>query len=178
MNPTETQQAQDERFMKEALRQAKKAASIGEVPVGCVIVRDGVIVSRGYNRREIDGNALAHAEIRAIDRACKRLGGWRLWQCDLYVTLEPCLMCSGAIVNARLRRVVYGASDNKNGALSGLTLAGQYQPEIVSGICQEPCTAVLKDFFAAMRARRAAESEQRAPLFPAAAEVPVQRDEP
>lgn len=160
-HPSETQQERDERFMKEAFRQAKKAAALGEVPVGCVIVCDGTIVARGYNRREIDGNALAHAEIRAIDRACKKLGGWRLWRCDLYVTLEPCLMCSGAIINARVRRVVYGASDDKNGALSGLPMAGQYRPEITGGVCREPCAALLKTFFAAMRARRADEKQPK-----------------
>ena len=149
----------DERFMREALKQAKKAAALGEVPVGCVVVRDGEIVARGYNRREVDKNALAHAEIKAIDRACKKLGGWRLWQCDLYVTLEPCLMCAGAIINARVKRVVYGASDDKTGAFGGQfavqTAAGQYQPEIVRGVLAEDCQALLKSFFADLRARRA-----------------------
>ena len=149
----------DERFMREALKQAKKAAALGEVPVGCVVVCDGEIVARGYNRREVDKNALAHAELKAIDRACKKLGGWRLWKCDLYVTLEPCLMCAGAIINARVRRVVYGASDDKTGAFGGQfavqTAAGQYQPEVESGVLGEECRAVLKSFFAEMRARRA-----------------------
>ena len=149
----------DERFMREALKQAKKAAALGEVPVGCVVVRDGEIVARGYNRREVDKNALAHAEIKAIDRACKKLGGWRLWQCDLYVTLEPCLMCAGAIINARVKRVVYGASDDKTGAFGGQfavqTAVGQYQPEIVRGVLAEDCQALLKSFFADLRARRA-----------------------
>ena len=148
----------DERFMREAIRQAKKAAALGEVPVGCVIVRDGRIVARGYNRRETDKNALAHAELRAIDRACKRLGGWRLWQCELYVTLEPCLMCAGAIVNARLRLVVYGAPDVKTGAIGGRfsiqRAEGQYQPEITGGVCADECAALLKTFFASLRARK------------------------
>ena len=103
-------------FMGEALKLAREAAQRGEVPVGCVIVKDGEIVGRGSNRREADKSALAHAELEAIREACARLGGWRLWQCTLYVTLEPCAMCAGAIINARIPRVVYGASDSKFGA--------------------------------------------------------------
>ena len=103
-------------FMQEALALAKQASEQGEVPVGCVITRGEEIVGRGYNRRETNKSALAHAEIQAIDGACKRLGGWRLWECTLYVTLEPCAMCAGAILSARIPRVVYGASDQKFGA--------------------------------------------------------------
>lgn len=162
----------DERFMREAIRQAKKAAALGEVPVGCVIVKDGRIVARGYNRRETDRNALAHAELRAIDRACKRLGGWRLWECELFVTLEPCLMCAGAIINARLRRVVYGAADDKTGALGGRfavqQAAGQYQPEIAGGVCGGECAALLKTFFASLRERT---KEKRASPAPAHARL-------
>ena len=106
----------DELFMKEALRLAKEAFDDGEVPVGCVIVRGEEIVGRGRNRREKGKSALAHAEVEAIREACETLGGWRLWQCTLYVTLEPCPMCAGAIINARIPRVVFGASDKKCGA--------------------------------------------------------------
>ena len=101
----------DEDFMREALRLAREAAEEGEVPVGAVIVRDGEIVARGKNRRETGRNALCHAELEAIGGACRALGGWRLWQCELFVTLEPCPMCAGAAINARLRRVVFGAHD-------------------------------------------------------------------
>ena len=106
----------DELFMQEALALAKEAAAAGEVPVGCVIVRKDQIVGRGRNRRETAKTALGHAEIEAIADACKNLGGWRLWECTLYVTLEPCPMCAGAIINARIPRVVFGASDDKCGA--------------------------------------------------------------
>ncbi|MBP9988280.1 MAG: nucleoside deaminase, partial [Ruminococcus sp.] len=106
----------DEFFMKEALRLAQEAAQEDEIPVGAVIVCDGEIVGRGRNRREKDKNALAHAEIEAINQACKTLGGWRLWKCDMYVTLEPCPMCTGAIINSRIKRLVYGAYDYKAGS--------------------------------------------------------------
>ena len=149
---------EDERFMGEALRQARRALALGEVPVGCVIVRNGEIVARGYNRREADKNALAHAELRAIDRACRKLGGWRLWECDLYVTLEPCLMCAGAIINARVRRVVYGAADDKTGAFGGRfavqTAAGQYQPQLTAGVREAECRSLLQDFFIRLREKR------------------------
>lgn len=105
-----------EKFMNAALKLARKAAAEGEVPVGCVVVRDGVIVGRGRNRRETKKDALGHAEIEAIHKACKKLGGWRLHQCDLYVTLEPCPMCTGAIINARIKTVYYGAPDLKAGS--------------------------------------------------------------
>ena len=105
----------EEKFMREALKQAKRAARLGEMPVGAVIVRNGEIISRAYNRRETKKNALYHAEITAIERACKRLGGWRLPNCEMYVTLEPCPMCAGAILNARIERVYYGAPDEKSG---------------------------------------------------------------
>lgn len=101
----------DEKFMLEALTEAQKSYEIGEVPVGAVVVKDGEIVGRGHNLRETDKNALRHAELIAIDEACTKLGGWRLWQCDLYVTLEPCPMCTGAIINSRIKRVVFGAFD-------------------------------------------------------------------
>ena len=106
---------EDEKFMKEALKQAKKAASIGETPIGAVIVRDGEIIARGYNKRETKKNALLHAEIIAINKACKKLGGWRLPRCEMYVTLEPCPMCAGAIINSRIENLYFGAYDKKSG---------------------------------------------------------------
>ncbi len=148
----------DEKFMLAALRLARRAAGEGEVPVGCVVVKDGVIVGRGRNRRETGRSATAHAELRAIENACKRLGGWRLWECELYVTLEPCPMCAGAIVNSRIRRVVYGASDPKAGAAGSVldlfSFPLNHRPEVVSGVMAEECSAELKKFFAGLRARR------------------------
>ena len=111
----------DEEYMREAISLAEKAFELGEVPVGAVAVWEGKIVGRGMNLRETDKNALRHAEIMAIDEACKNLGGWRLWKCDLYVTLEPCPMCAGAIINSRVKRVIYGASDPKAGSCGSLT---------------------------------------------------------
>lgn len=148
----------DEKFMLAALKLARRAAGEGEVPVGCVVVKDGVIVGRGRNRRETGRSATAHAELRAIENACKRLGGWRLWECELYVTLEPCPMCAGAIVNSRIRRVVYGASDPKAGAAGSVldlfSFPLNHRPEVVSGVMAEECSAELKKFFAGLRARR------------------------
>ena len=145
----------DEVFMKEALVLAREAADAGEVPVGCVIVRNGEIVGHGRNRREGDKSALAHAELEAIDDACKRLGGWRLWECTLYVTLEPCPMCAGAIVNARIPRVVYGASDAKCGAVKSVCslfdMKFNHHPTVESGILEEECAALLTEFFQKLR---------------------------
>jgi tRNA(adenine34) deaminase len=145
----------DARFMEEALALAREAAAEGEVPVGAVVVRDGRIVGRGRNRREQSKNALSHAELEAIDDACRTLGGWRLWDCTLYVTLEPCPMCAGAILNARLQRVVFGACDPKAGSLLSVQrmfdLPYNHKPQIESGFMQEECAAVLRDFFADMR---------------------------
>ena len=147
----------DEKFMREALALAQAAADEGEVPVGCVVVRDGEIVGRGRNRRESAKSALAHAEIEAIAEACWNLGGWRLWQCTLYVTLEPCPMCAGAILNAHLPRVVYGAKDPKSGAAGSLVdvlhLPGCFQPEVLGGVLEEACSQALRDFFRALRQR-------------------------
>lgn len=149
---------EQEKYMKAALRLAQRAAEESEVPVGAVIVCDGKIVGRGRNRRESRKNALCHAEIEAIDKACKKLGGWRLHRCDLYVTLEPCPMCAGAIINARIKTVYYGASDPKAGSCGTLTnlfaLAYNHKPETVSGILEEECAAVLRDFFQALREKR------------------------
>ena len=143
------------RFMDAALELAKEAAAEGEVPVGCVIVKDGVIVGRGRNRREVGKNALAHAEIEAINDACRTLGGWRLWQCDLYVTLEPCPMCAGAIVNARIPRVIYGAKDPKSGACGSVcnlfSMEFNHHPQVETGLREEECQALLTEFFQNLR---------------------------
>ena len=145
----------DTDFMREALRLAKEAADKGEVPVGAVVVRGDTIVGRGKNRRETDKTAISHAETDAIDNACRTLGGWRLWDCTLYVTLEPCPMCAGAILNARVRRVVFGAYDPKAGSLCSVQkmfdLPYNHKPEIVGGVLEEECRALLKSFFADMR---------------------------
>ena len=145
----------DEDYMREAIALAKEAAKLGEVPVGAVAVWDGEIVGRGMNLREKEKNALCHAEICAINEACKNLGGWRLWKCDLYVTLEPCPMCAGAIINSRVRRVIYGAKDLKNGACGSvvnlLELPNSYKPEILCGVLEEECSGLLSDFFSGIR---------------------------
>lgn len=152
----------DEEYMREALALAKKAFELGEVPVGAVAVWDGKIVGRGMNLRETDKNALRHAEITAIDEACKNLGGWRLWKCDLYVTLEPCPMCAGAIINSRIKRVIYGASDPKAGSCGSLTnlfeMPYNHKPEVVSGVLEEECSALLSEFFAKLREKRKKEN--------------------
>ena len=151
----------DEKFMREALALAQAAADEGEVPVGCVVVRGGEIVGRGRNRREGAKSALAHAEIEAIAEACRNLGGWRLWQCTLYVTLEPCPMCAGAIINARLPRVVYGAKEPTNGccgsAVDLFMLPCSQKPELVPGVLEEECSAMLSAFFRRLREKRKAE---------------------
>ena len=142
--------------MQAAIALAREAAADGEVPVGAVVTRNGEIVSVGRNRREKDKNALAHAEIEAIDRACKALGGWRLWECELFVTLEPCPMCAGAILNARIPRVYYGARDRAMGACGGvLNLYMEpfaLTPALVGGILADECRAVLESFFRGIRA--------------------------
>ena len=146
---------EDIQFMEAALELAREAAADGEVPVGCVIVRKGEIVGRGRNRRETGKSALAHAEIEAISDACSRLGGWRLWECTLYVTLEPCPMCAGAIINARIPRVVYGASDAKCGAVrsvcSMFSMEFNHHPQVEAGILEEQCAQVLTEFFQQLR---------------------------
>lgn len=142
-------------YMLAALELAKEAAAEGEVPVGCVIVRKGEIVGRGRNRREQVRNALCHAELEAINQACSNLGGWRLWECTLYVTLEPCPMCAGAIINARIPRVVYGASDKKAGSCGSVcdlfSMAYNHHPEVDAGMMEEECASVLTDFFRQLR---------------------------
>ena len=145
----------DLKFMDEALALAREAAAESEVPVGCVIVRDGQIVGRGRNRRETERSALAHAEIEAISQACSQLGGWRLWECTLYVTLEPCSMCAGAIINARIPRVVYGASDSKFGACHSVcnlfSMAFNHHPQVEAGVREAEAAALLQDFFRNLR---------------------------
>lgn len=142
-------------FMLAAYEMAKQAYDDGEVPVGAVIVRNDEIVAKGRNRREKSKNALLHAEIEAIDNACKALGGWRLWNCELYVTLEPCPMCAGAIINAHIPKVYFGAYDFKNGSCGTITNLFEtpynFKPECVGGIMADECSALLKDFFKKLR---------------------------
>lgn len=142
-------------FMLAAYEMAKQAYDDGEVPVGAVIVRENEIVAKGRNRREKAKNALLHAEIEAIDNACKALGGWRLWNCELYVTLEPCPMCAGAIMNAHIPKVYFGAYDFKNGSCGTVTnlfeMPYNFKPECVGGIMADECSALLKDFFKKLR---------------------------
>ena len=145
----------DHEFMGAALELAAEAAAEGEVPVGCVITRGDEIVGRGRNRREQGKTALAHAEIEAISEACSRLGGWRLWECTLYVTLEPCPMCAGAIINARIPRVVYGASDKKFGAVGSVcslfSMDFNHHPSVEAGIREEEAAALMTEFFQKLR---------------------------
>ena len=145
----------DGQFMAEALGLAKEAAAEGEVPVGCVIVRRGEIVGRGRNRRETAKTALGHAEIEAIADACKNLGGWRLWECTLYVTLEPCPMCAGAIINARIPRVVWGANDEKCGACGSVcdlfAMDFNHHPAVTAGVREQESRALLTAFFKNLR---------------------------
>ena len=154
----------DEQMMREALSLAAEAAAEGEVPVGCVITLGDRIVGRGRNRRETGKSALAHAELEAIADACKTLGGWRLWQCTLYVTLEPCPMCAGAIINARIPRVVYGAKDSKAGSCGSVIdlfmLPYNHKPQVEQGLLEEECGKALSDFFRQLREKRKATSER------------------
>lgn len=146
-------------FMSRAIELAKISAAEGEVPVGAVVVKDNEIVGEGRNRRETGKNAIYHAEMQAIDEACRRLGGWRLWQCELYVTLEPCPMCAGAIINSRIKRVTFGAYDKKAGSFGSVVnfndLPYNHKPEINGGICEAECAALLSDFFRNLRNKKA-----------------------
>ena len=145
----------DFELMGAALEEARKAAALGEVPVGAVVAKDGEIISAAHNTRETEKNALHHAELLAIDAACKKLGGWRLWQCELFVTLEPCPMCAGAIINARIPRVVYGASDRKCGAVDSVcslfSMEFNHHPQVESGVREAECGALLTEFFRNLR---------------------------
>ena len=148
-----------ERFMKEAIRQAKKARALEEVPIGCVIVYEGKIIARGYNRRNTDKNTLSHAELNAIRKAGRKLGDWRLEGCTMYVTLEPCQMCSGAIVQSRMTRVVVGCMNPKAGcAGSILNLLDMpefnHQVELTTGVMEEECSQMMKSFFKELREAR------------------------
>ena len=145
----------DEEFMRLAIEQAQLAAQLGEIPVGAVVVKDDQVIGRGYNRREIDSSATAHAEVLAIEDACKHLGTWRLTDCELYVTLEPCPMCAGAIINARIRRVIYGAKDERAGCCGSVAdffvMPFNHNPLSRSGILAEECKTLLLDFFSFLR---------------------------
>lgn len=155
-----------EKYMKVALKQAEKALALGEVPIGCVIVHEGKIIGRGYNRRNTDKNTLAHAEITAINKASKKIGDWRLEECTLYVTLEPCQMCAGAIVQARVTEVVMGCMNPKAGCggsiLNILEMPEfNHQVQVTRGILEEECSEILKTFFARLRIRNKEEKEAR-----------------
>lgn len=145
----------DQKFMEIAIEQAKKAFSEGEVPVGAVIVKDNKVIAVGRNKRESSKNALSHAEIEAINNACEKLGGWRLWECDIYVTLEPCPMCAGAIINARIPNVYFGAYDKNFGCcgstLNILELQNSFKPHYEGGIMEKECSEIISDFFKKLR---------------------------
>ncbi len=163
---------EDELFMTEALKEAKKAYRMKETPIGCVIVHEGKIIARGHNRRDHTGNVLAHAEIEAIRRACRKMKDWRLEGCTMYVTLEPCPMCAGAIVQSRMDKLVIGTMSPKAGcAGSILNLldepAFNHQVEIVSGVCREQCSRMLTEFFAELRKakpKKGKEEPERSPV--------------
>lgn len=153
-----------EKYMRAAIKQAQKAYDLGEVPIGCVIVHEGKIIGRGYNRRNTDKNTLAHAEITAIGKASKKIGDWRLEECTLYVTLEPCQMCAGAIVQARITEVVMGCMNPKagcGGSILNILEMPQFnhQVKVVRGILEESCSQMLKDFFVGLRERNKKEKE-------------------
>lgn len=144
------------KYMKEAIKEAKKAQLIDEVPIGCVIVKDDKIIARGHNQRETKQSPIGHAEIIAINKASKKLKSWRLEGCDIYVTLEPCIMCSGAIIQSRINKVYYGSSDPKGGALgSSINVLEanniNHHPKVVSGILKEECSSIITNYFKAKR---------------------------
>ena len=157
---------EDEKYMRDALRQAKKAKLFGDVPIGCVIVYQGKVIARGYNRRNRDKTVLAHAEIMAIRKACKVMGDWRLEDCTMYVTLEPCQMCAGAIVQARVTRVVMGTMNPKagcGGSILNLLEMEEFnhQVQVERGVMQEECTELLQSFFRELRVRLKAEKQEK-----------------
>ena len=159
----------EEKYMKEALKQAKKAYALGEVPIGCVIVHEGKIIGRGYNRRNTDKNTLAHAEITAINKASKVIGDWRLEECTLYVTLEPCQMCAGAIVQARIPEVVMGCMNPKAGCAGSILNILEmpqfnHQVKVTRGILEAECSQMRKTFFEELRIRNKQEKEARKSL--------------
>ncbi len=153
---------QDEKYMKAAISQAKKAWKLLETPIGCVIVRDGQIIARGYNRRNTEHSTLAHAEIKAIKKACKVVGDWRLEGCTMYVTLEPCPMCAGALVQSRIDRVVVGAMNQKAGCAGSvinlLEMQGfNHKVDVETGVLREECSSLMSDFFRELRQNKRAE---------------------
>lgn len=155
----------DEELMRLALQEAQTAAALGEVPVGAVVALNGRPIAQAHNTRETGKNATHHAELLAIDAACKALGGWRLWQCELFVTLEPCPMCTGAIINSRIRRVVYGASDAKAGCCGSVTnlfgLPFNHHPMVEKGLLQEEAAGLLREFFAQLREKRKQQKQKQ-----------------
>ena len=158
----------DEELMRAALDEAKIAADLGEVPVGAVVAKDGEIVALAHNLRESGKNATYHAELMAIDAACKALGGWRLWECELFVTLEPCPMCAGGIINSRLRRVVYGAADTKAGCCGSVTdlfaLPFNHHPVVEKGLREAEAQQLLQAFFVSLREKRAGRPRWKPPM--------------
>lgn len=148
----------DEKHMKRALRKAKEALALGEVPVGCVIVREGKVIATGRNMRETRRSAVAHAEINAINAACRKVGAWRLCDCELYVTLEPCPMCAGAIINARIKRVIWGAPDKKAGAFGSVADISEFDlnhsVEVCPGVLESECAELISEFFRALRVEK------------------------
>ena len=170
----------DEKYMRAAIKQAQKAYAINETPIGCVIVYEGKIIGRGYNRRNTDKDPLAHAEIKAIKKASKKMGDWRLEQCTMYVTLEPCQMCAGAIIQSRLTRVVVGCMNPKAGcAGSVLNLLDikqfNHQAELTTGVLEEECSALMTGFF---RELRDCKRSPRSPASPDFSSLPLQKESP
>lgn len=164
-------QSIQEKYMKEALKQAKKAFALGEVPIGCVIVHEGKIIGRGYNRRNTDKSTLSHAEITAIRKASKQIGDWRLEECTIYITLEPCQMCAGAIIQARIPEVVMGCMNPKagcGGSVLNILEMPQFnhQASVTRGVLEEECSALLKTFFVQLRERNRQEKELRRQAVP------------
>lgn len=156
----------EEKYMKVALREAKKALALGEVPIGCVIVYEDKIIGRGYNRRNTDKSTLAHAEISAIKKASKKMGDWRLEDCEIFITLEPCQMCSGAIVQARIRDCIVGCMNPKAGCAGSILNMLQrpefnHQVNFTKGVLEEECSQILKDFFKELRKKNKAEKEAK-----------------
>jgi len=156
--------SEDEKFMRQAINQAKKAYALDEVPIGCVIVHDGKIIARGYNRRNIDKTTLSHAEINAIKKASKKLGDWRLEGCTIYITLEPCQMCAGALIQARIDRVVVGSMNPKAGCAGSVINLLQmkefnHQAEFEKGVLERECSKLLKQFFKELRQRKKMENK-------------------
>ncbi len=165
MHTIQPDEAQDQKFMRAAIAQARKAQALDEVPIGCVIVYEGRIIARGYNRRNTDRNTISHAEMNAIAKASKKLGDWRLEGCTIYITLEPCQMCSGAIVQSRIDRCVIGAMNPKAGcagSVMNLLQVAQFnhQVEITRGVLEEECSSMLSSFFRTLRAKKAEDAKE------------------